>query len=79
MYFSTLGPASYGLGTAGYEERLIADCFGRERLAEYRGKGRLECALLCAVGGTYPARARIFPLRHLSLILCVLPYAVFRC
>lgn len=26
VYFSTLGPASYDLGTADYEENIIVDC-----------------------------------------------------
>ena len=42
VYFSTLGPASYDLGTSKYEENIIVDCFGRERLEEYRGKHKLD-------------------------------------
>jgi len=29
VYFSTLGPASYGLGTPDYEKNIIIDCFGK--------------------------------------------------
>ena len=32
VYFSALGPASYGLGSSDYEENIITDCFGKERL-----------------------------------------------
>ena len=39
---SRLGPASYDLGTSKYEENIIVDCFGRERLEEYRGKHKLD-------------------------------------
>ena len=39
---SRLGPASYDLGTPKYEENIIVDCFGRERLEEYRGKHKLD-------------------------------------
>ena len=39
---SRLGPASYDLGTSTYEENIIVDCFGRERLEEYRGKHKLD-------------------------------------
>ena len=35
VYFSTLGPSSYDLGSSMYEENIIVDCFGRERLEEY--------------------------------------------
>jgi hypothetical protein len=42
VYFSTLGPASYELGTPEYEENIIVDCFGKERLEEYRGKHKLD-------------------------------------
>ena len=39
---SRLSPASYDLGSEKYEENVIIDCFGRERLEEYRGKGKLD-------------------------------------
>ena len=42
MYFSTLGPASYDLGSEQYEDNIITDCFGKERLEEYRGKHKLD-------------------------------------
>jgi hypothetical protein len=50
-YFSVNGPCSYQLGTPEYEENIIVDCYGAERLAEYRGKGRLD---LCLVYGADP-------------------------
>eukprot|EP00613_Pedinella_sp_CCMP2098_P082229 CAMPEP_0171992938 /NCGR_PEP_ID=MMETSP0993-20121228/278194_1 /TAXON_ID=483369 /ORGANISM="non described non described, Strain CCMP2098" /LENGTH=708 /DNA_ID=CAMNT_0012645989 /DNA_START=729 /DNA_END=2856 /DNA_ORIENTATION=+ len=48
VYFSTLGPATYGMGTDMYEDNIIVDCFGPERLEEYKGKGMLD---LCLVYG----------------------------
>ena len=49
VYLSTLGPASYGVGTAAYEEAVIVDCFGKERLEEYRGKHKLDCVVMVGV------------------------------
>jgi hypothetical protein len=52
VYFSMLGPASFGYGTEEgdqYERNLIADCFGEERMLEYKGRGRLDLVLVCAV------------------------------
>ena len=52
VYFSTLSPVSYGLGsqsTAEYEENLIVDCFGKERLEEYRGKHKLDLVLVYGI------------------------------
>ena len=46
VYFSTLGPASYGLGTLDYEVNIIKDCFGVERVDEYKGKGKLEVVII---------------------------------
>jgi hypothetical protein len=51
VYFSTLGPAAYDLGSAEFEENIIVDCFGVERLEEYRGKAMLD---LCFVYGAEP-------------------------
>ena len=48
MYFSTLGPASYDLGSEQYEDNIITDCFGKERLEEYRGKRKLDVCLVYA-------------------------------
>jgi hypothetical protein len=42
VYLSTRSPASYGLGTSTLEENMIVDCFGKERLEEYRGKHKLD-------------------------------------
>jgi len=33
---------SYELGDPAYEENIIVDCFGKERLEEYRGKHKLD-------------------------------------
>ncbi len=49
VYFSTLGPASYDLGSEQYEDNIITDCFGKERLEEYRGKHKLDVLLVYAV------------------------------
>jgi hypothetical protein len=42
VYFSTLGPATYGIGTKDYEKNLILDCYGKERLEELRGKHKFD-------------------------------------
>ena len=58
VYFSTLGPCSYGLGSAEhgraqslhhYQETLIKDCFGIEQLADYRGTNKLSAVLVYAI------------------------------
>ena len=51
VYFSTLGPASYNLGSVLYEDNIISDCFGPGRLEEYRGQHKLD---LCFVYGAEP-------------------------
>jgi len=49
VYFSTLSPSSYGLGSLEYEENLISDCFGPERLEEYLGSRKLALLLVCVL------------------------------
>ena len=49
VYFSTLGPSSYNLGADNYEENIIVDCFGEERLEEYRGKHKLDLLFVYGV------------------------------
>ena len=49
VYFSTLSPASYGLGSEVYEENIISDCFGKERMEEYRGKHKLDLLLVYGI------------------------------
>jgi len=49
VYFSTLGPASYGLGTDEYEKNIIIDCFGKERLEELRDKHKFDVVFVYAV------------------------------
>ena len=49
VYFSTLGPSSYELGSEKYEENIIIDCFGKERLEEYRGKHKLDLMFVYGV------------------------------
>jgi len=57
VYFSTLGPMSYGLGSGDYETNLIIDCFGEERLEEYRGKHMLDVCLVYGAEVSMLARA----------------------
>ena len=47
-YFSTLGPSSYELGSPDYESNIIIDCFGKERLNEYKSKHKLDLLLVYA-------------------------------
>ena len=58
VYFSTLSPCSYGLGSEtsarlgnldGSEDALIKDCFGVERLPEYKNMGKLDAVLVYAI------------------------------
>ena len=49
VYFSTLSPASYELGSESYETNIIVDCFGKERLDEYRGKQKLDLVLVYGI------------------------------
>jgi hypothetical protein len=51
VYVSTLGPASYGLGTDDYEVNIIKDCFGVERIEEYKGKGKLDVVIIYGCEG----------------------------
>lgn len=46
VYLSTQGPASYGLGTDEYELNIIKDCFGFERIDEYKGKRKLDIVII---------------------------------
>ena len=48
VYFSTLGPSCYELGSPQYEDNIIVDCFGVSRLEEFRDKQKLD---LCIVYG----------------------------
>jgi hypothetical protein len=52
VYVSTQGPASYGLGSADYEVNIIKDCFGVERINEYKGKGKLDVVLIYGCCGS---------------------------
>jgi hypothetical protein len=57
-FFSVRGPCSYQLGTVAFQDNIIVDCFGVERLEEYRGKGRLD---LCLVYGADPMMLSFTP------------------
>jgi len=46
VYVSTQGPASYDLGDDEYEVNIIKDCFGVERIEEYKGKGWLDVIII---------------------------------
>jgi len=46
VYFSTKGPASYGIGTKEYETNMISDVFGEESLHHYREKGKLDVLIV---------------------------------
>jgi hypothetical protein len=46
VYFSTQGPALYGLGTEEYELNIIRDCFGVERVDEYKGLEKLDAIIV---------------------------------
>jgi len=48
VYVSTLGPASYGIGSKEYEINIIKDCFGADRINEYLGKGNLDAVMVYA-------------------------------
>jgi len=45
VYFSTRSPASYDVGQQGYEVNVIKDCFGVERVEEFKGKHRLDAVI----------------------------------
>ena len=73
MYFSTLGPSSYNLGSRDYEDNIIIDCFGKERLEEYKGKHKLDVLFVYGVnpkcveqapGGR--ENAKVVPKAHFS-------------
>jgi len=49
LYFSTRGPSSYDIGSPTYEENIIIDCFGKERLEEYRGKHKLDVVFVYGI------------------------------
>eukprot|EP00615_Pteridomonas_danica_P015702 CAMPEP_0114385760 /NCGR_PEP_ID=MMETSP0102-20121206/6214_1 /TAXON_ID=38822 ORGANISM="Pteridomonas danica, Strain PT" /NCGR_SAMPLE_ID=MMETSP0102 /ASSEMBLY_ACC=CAM_ASM_000212 /LENGTH=805 /DNA_ID=CAMNT_0001542449 /DNA_START=666 /DNA_END=3083 /DNA_ORIENTATION=+ len=49
VYFSTLGPSSYELGSPEYEDNIIIDCFGKERLEEYKGKHKLDVVFIYGI------------------------------
>jgi hypothetical protein len=57
MYACVSGLGSYKFGSKEYEELLIVDCFGLERLAEYKGRGNLNCLLVLKVHEVTGSRA----------------------
>ena len=57
MHSYASGLGSYKFGSKEYEELLIVDCFGPERLAEYKGRGNLNCLLVLKVHEVTGSRA----------------------
>ena len=57
MHACVSGLGSYKFGSKEYEELLIVDCFGPERLAEYKGRGNLNCLLVLKVHEVTGSRA----------------------
>lgn len=58
VYFSSLGPCSYGLGGPehsatgelhAYQEALVKDCFGVHRMHEFKGTSKLAAVLVYAL------------------------------
>jgi len=52
LCFSTMGPASYGLGSPEYERNVLTEYFGGGALEECRGKHKID---LCVVYGADPS------------------------
>jgi len=46
VFFSSLGPASYGLGTIYYESNIIIDCYGKEFIEEYENKHKFDVVIV---------------------------------
>jgi hypothetical protein len=49
VYFSTLSPATYDIGTMEYESNIIVDCFGESRLDEYLLKNKLDLVFVYGI------------------------------
>jgi len=49
IYFSTLGPASYDVGTMEYESNIIVDCYGESRLDEYIAQQKLDLVFVYGI------------------------------
>jgi len=62
VYFSTLGPASFGIGTPKYEENIIRTCFGVHRMKEYKGLDKLDAVIVygCCPFALYQVTVCIF-------------------
>jgi hypothetical protein len=60
VYFSMFGPAWYDIGSTEYEDKVTIDCFGKERLEEYRGAHKLDVCIVYAAdpGILTPAPSR---------------------
>jgi hypothetical protein len=48
VYFSILGPGCYDIGSVDYEDNIIIDSFGVERLEEFRGAHKLDVCIVYA-------------------------------
>jgi hypothetical protein len=53
VYFSTLGPASNGIGTYVYEKNVITNCFGEDEVKRKLGKNMIDCCIV------YGAESRV--------------------
>jgi hypothetical protein len=52
VYFSTQGPASYGIGSDRYELNIIKDCFGVDRVYEFENQGKLDVVIVYGCDST---------------------------
>jgi len=66
--FLTYGPASFDIGSPHYEENVVLDCFGRDRVEEFRGQHRVD---ICVVYGIDPMMAdkALNNLHHSTMIV----------
>ena len=49
VYFITMGPISFKLGTEDFERLIIESCFGKERMHEYLGKNMLSHVIVATI------------------------------
>ena len=52
VYFITMGPLSFQLGTEEFERLIIENCFGKERMDEYLGKNMLSHVIVASIDPT---------------------------
>jgi hypothetical protein len=49
IHFSTMGPLSYGIGSADYEEKVLLDCFGEGKLKALRGTHNIDIVFVYGI------------------------------